>query len=82
MTPQSFGYGGGGGGGGGKPEGRSGRGVHSGGPPAFVARRSGAALVTAHLTQQQLESYLWGAATLLRGVIDDENIKLLVRLRL
>ncbi|MBT3328088.1 MAG: SAM-dependent DNA methyltransferase, partial [Gemmatimonadales bacterium] len=23
-----------------------------------------------HLTQKELESYLWGAATLLRGLID------------
>jgi type I restriction-modification system DNA methylase subunit len=27
------------------------------------------------ITQQQLESYLWGAATLLRGVIDAGNYK-------
>src|SRR5437773_9451935 len=26
--------------------------------------------MTARITQQQLESYLWGAATLLRGTID------------
>src|SRR5947209_20389802 len=29
----------------------------------------------AHITQQQLESYLWGAATLLRGVIDAGDYK-------
>src|SRR5438552_4300233 len=28
-----------------------------------------------HVTQQQLESYLWGAATLLRGVIDAGDYK-------
>ncbi len=28
-----------------------------------------------HITQQQLESYLWGAATLLRGVIDAGDYK-------
>ena len=27
------------------------------------------------ITQQQLESYLWGAATLLRGVIDAGEYK-------
>ena len=27
------------------------------------------------ITQQQLESYLWGAATLLRGVIDAGDYK-------
>lgn len=31
--------------------------------------------MTARLTQQQLESYLWGAATLLRGVIDAGDYK-------
>jgi type I restriction enzyme M protein len=31
--------------------------------------------VTVRLTQQQLESYLWGAATLLRGVIDAGDYK-------
>jgi type I restriction enzyme, R subunit len=30
---------------------------------------------TTHITQQQLESYLWGAATLLRGVIDAGDYK-------
>ena len=30
---------------------------------------------TAHITQQQIESYLWGAATLLRGVIDAGDYK-------
>src|SRR5215467_12713693 len=28
-----------------------------------------------HVTQQQLESYLWGAATLLRGTIDAGDYK-------
>ena len=28
-----------------------------------------------HITQQQLESYLWGAATLLRGTIDAGDYK-------
>ena len=28
-----------------------------------------------HITQQQLESYLWGAATLLRGFIDAGDYK-------
>ena len=31
--------------------------------------------LTTHITQQQLESYLWGAATLLRGVIDAGDYK-------
>src|SRR5262249_38823796 len=31
--------------------------------------------MTARLTQQQLESYLWGAATLLRGTIDAGDYK-------
>ena len=26
-----------------------------------------------HITQQQLESYLWGAATLLRGALDESE---------
>jgi len=30
---------------------------------------------TTHVTQQQLEAYLWGAATLLRGVIDAGDYK-------
>src|SRR5205085_8152855 len=30
---------------------------------------------SARITQQQLESYLWGAATLLRGVIDAGDYK-------
>src|SRR5260370_29681110 len=30
---------------------------------------------TIHITQQQLESYLWGADTLLRGVIDAGDYK-------
>lgn len=29
----------------------------------------------AHITQQQIESYLWGAATLLRGFIDAGDYK-------
>ena len=31
--------------------------------------------MTTRITQQQLESYLWGAATLLRGVIDAGDYK-------
>src|SRR6476661_8191875 len=31
--------------------------------------------MTARITQQQLESYLWGAATLLRGTIDAGDYK-------
>src|ERR1700737_3061519 len=31
--------------------------------------------LTTRITQQQLESYLWGAATLLRGVIDAGDYK-------
>jgi type I restriction enzyme M protein len=31
--------------------------------------------MTAHIAQQQLESYLWGAATLLRGTIDAGDYK-------
>jgi len=31
--------------------------------------------VTARITQQQLESYLWGAAVLLRGTIDAGDYK-------
>jgi type I restriction enzyme M protein len=31
--------------------------------------------MTQHITQQQLESYLWGAATLLRGTIDAGDYK-------
>jgi len=31
--------------------------------------------VTAHITQHQLESYLWGAAVLLRGTIDAGDYK-------
>ncbi len=30
---------------------------------------------TEHMTQQELESYLWGAATLLRGLIDASDYK-------
>ena len=30
---------------------------------------------TQHITQQQLERYLWGAATLLRGLIDAGDYK-------
>lgn len=32
-------------------------------------------MMTAHISQQQLESYLWGAATLLRGTIDAGDYK-------
>ena len=31
--------------------------------------------MTQHLSQQQLESYLWGGATLLRGLIDASDYK-------
>ena len=31
--------------------------------------------MTEHLTQRELESYLWGAATLLRGLIDASDYK-------
>jgi type I restriction enzyme M protein len=31
--------------------------------------------VTSHLSQRELESYLWGAATLLRGLIDASDYK-------
>lgn len=31
--------------------------------------------MTTHITQYQLESYLWGAATLLRGTIDAGDYK-------
>ena len=31
--------------------------------------------MTARISQQQLESYLWGAATLLRGTIDAGDYK-------
>ena len=31
--------------------------------------------MTSHITQSQLESYLWGAATLLRGYIDAGDYK-------
>jgi type I restriction enzyme M protein len=31
--------------------------------------------VTAHLSQRELESYLWGAATLLRGLVDASDYK-------
>ena len=31
--------------------------------------------MTTRITQQQLESYLWGAATLLRGTIDAGDYK-------
>src|SRR5260221_2364660 len=31
--------------------------------------------MTTHITQQQLESYLWGSATLLRGTIDAGDYK-------
>jgi len=31
--------------------------------------------MTAHLSQNQLESYLWGAATLLRGLVDASDYK-------
>ena len=31
--------------------------------------------MTTHISQQQLESYLWGAATLLRGTIDAGDYK-------
>jgi type I restriction enzyme M protein len=34
--------------------------------------------MTTHITQQQLESYLWGAATLLRGTIDAGDYKQLI----
>lgn len=33
------------------------------------------ARVSTHLTQQELESYLWGAATLLRGLVDASDYK-------
>jgi type I restriction enzyme M protein len=33
------------------------------------------AFVTAHMTQQQLESYLWGAAVILRGLVDAGDYK-------
>lgn len=33
------------------------------------------ATATARITQQELESYLWGAATLLRGLIDAGDYK-------
>jgi len=31
--------------------------------------------MTRHLSQQELESYLWGGATLLRGLIDASDYK-------
>jgi type I restriction enzyme M protein len=31
--------------------------------------------MTTHLTQRELESYLWGAATLLRGLVDASDYK-------
>jgi type I restriction enzyme M protein len=33
------------------------------------------ALVTTHMTQQELESYLWGAAVILRGLVDAGDYK-------
>src|SRR6202008_809738 len=33
------------------------------------------ALVTARITQQELESYLWGAAIILRGLVDAGDYK-------
>ncbi|MCB9910033.1 MAG: SAM-dependent DNA methyltransferase, partial [Planctomycetes bacterium] len=33
------------------------------------------AVVSAHLSQRELESYLWGAATLLRGLVDASDYK-------
>src|SRR6188472_349871 len=31
--------------------------------------------MTAHMTQQELESYLWGAAVILRGLVDAGDYK-------
>ena len=31
--------------------------------------------MTEHLSQRELESYLWGAATLLRGLVDASDYK-------
>ena len=31
--------------------------------------------MTGHLSQRELESYLWGAATLLRGLVDASDYK-------
>lgn len=36
---------------------------------------AGAGTVSAHLSQRELESHLWGAATLLRGLIDASDYK-------
>ncbi len=47
-------------------------------PPKAVskgARAAGSAARAARLTQAELESYLWGAATLLRGLIDAGDYK-------
>src|SRR5213075_68991 len=43
--------------------------------PAQTAAEARAADVSERITQQQLESYLWGAATLLRGLIDAGDYK-------
>src|SRR5690606_16614025 len=37
--------------------------------------RRGLAAVSSHLSQRELESYLWGAATLLRGLVDASDYK-------
>ena len=56
-------------------QGRARRGAGGRGPPARGADRRRVAQVSAHLTQRELESYLWGAATLLRGLVDAGDYK-------
>ena len=56
---------------------RARRGVRGRGPAlnAICSSGKGCSAMTARITQPQLETYLWGAATLLRGTIDAGDYK-------
>src|SRR5687768_15448992 len=43
--------------------------------PASCHARGGMAVMSERLTQQALESYLWGAAVILRGLVDAGDYK-------